>query len=112
MAGLVAGTVAFITGAALTCDRLVRCCLAVNLAEGCAEVGGQWVSGGDGVRAGLDLDGAVSAGGLDELADGPAGPVLDPAADCQCREDDGQVGLDRVAQVVVDGPRANLFRGL
>jgi len=50
--------------------------------------------------SGLDLEGAVAAGGLAELADGPAGLVLDPAADRQCGEDDGQVGLDRVAQVV------------
>ena len=75
---------------------------AVNLVEGYSEVGGQGGGGGDGVLAGLDLDCAVAAGCLDELADGPAGLVLDPAADRQCREDDGQVGLDRVAQVVVD----------
>jgi hypothetical protein len=55
----------------------------VNLFEGYSEVGGQGVGGGDGVRAGLDLDGAVDAGGLDEFADGPAGLVLDPAADRQ-----------------------------
>jgi hypothetical protein len=60
------------------------------------------VGGGDGVLAGLDLDGAVAAGGLDELADGPAGLVLDPAADRQGGEHDGQVGFDRVAQVVVN----------
>jgi hypothetical protein len=86
----------------LTCDNLVRSCSAVDLVEGCAEVGGQGVGGGDGVLPGLDLDGAIAAGSLDELADGPAGLVLDPAADRQCREDDGQVRLDRVAQVVVD----------
>jgi hypothetical protein len=34
-----------------------------------------------GVLAGLDLDGAVAAGGLDEPADGPASLVLGPAAD-------------------------------
>ena len=50
---------------------------------------GQGVGGGDGVLAGLDCDGAVAAGGLDEFADGPAGLVLDPAADGQCCEDDG-----------------------
>ena len=75
----------------------------MNSGEGCPEVGGQGV-GGDGVRPGLDCDGPVAAGGLDELADGPAGLALDPAADCQCREDDGHVRLDRVAQMVVDGP--------
>ena len=37
--------------------------------EGLAEVVGDSVGGGDGVRAGLDLDGAVAAGGTDELAD-------------------------------------------
>jgi len=73
------------------------------LVEGCPEVGGQGVGGGDGVRPGLDLNGAIAAGGLDELADGPAGLVLDPPADRQGGEDDGQVRLDRVAQVVVDG---------
>jgi hypothetical protein len=55
------------------------------------------------VRAGLDLDGAVAAGGLDGLADGPAGLLLDPPADRERGEDDGQVGFDRVAQMVVDG---------
>jgi hypothetical protein len=39
------------------------------------------------VVAGLDLDGAVAAGGFDELADGPAGLVLDPPADGQRGED-------------------------
>lgn len=42
--------------------------------------------------------------GLDELADGPTGLVLDPSAERESREDDGQMGPDRVAQVVVDGP--------
>jgi hypothetical protein len=98
----VAETVA--TDGGLTCDKLVCSRWAVNLAEGCPEVGGQRVGGGDGMPSGLDLEGAVAAGGLDELADGPAGLVLDPAADRQGREDDGQVGLDRVAEVVVDGP--------
>jgi len=37
--------------------------------EGLAEVGGDGVGGGDGVRAGLDLDGAVAPGSVDELAD-------------------------------------------
>jgi hypothetical protein len=35
--------------------------------EGLAEFAGDWVGGGNGVRAGLDLDGAVAAGGLDEF---------------------------------------------
>ena len=46
-----------------------------------------------------DLDGAVAAGGLDELADGPAGLVFDPAADRERGEDDGQVRFDRVPLV-------------
>src|SRR6266516_2840129 len=46
---------------------------AVDGVEGLAEVVGEGVGGGDDVVAGLDLDGAVAAGGLDELADGPAG---------------------------------------
>ena len=41
----------------------------VDLGEGFAEVAGQGAGGGDGVVAGLDLDGAVSPCGLDELAD-------------------------------------------
>jgi hypothetical protein len=36
----------------------------VDLVEGCSEVGGQGVGGGDDVLAGLDLYGAVAAGGL------------------------------------------------
>jgi RHS repeat-associated protein len=55
-----------------------------------------------GVGAGLDLDGAVAAGGTDELLDRPAGPVFDPAADGEGGEHDGQVGLDRFALTVVD----------
>ena len=42
-----------------------------DVVEGLAEVVGQGVGGGDGVLAGLDLDGAVTAGGGDELPDGP-----------------------------------------
>jgi hypothetical protein len=37
--------------------------------EGLAEVLGEWVGGGDGSGSGLDLDGAVAAGGADELLD-------------------------------------------
>jgi hypothetical protein len=96
---------------ALTCDNLVRSRSAVNLVEGDPEVGGEGIGGGDGMPSGLDLEGAVSAGGLGEFADGPAGLVLDPAADRQGREDDGQVGLDRVALVVVDGPGLQVVLG-
>src|SRR6266536_515427 len=49
--------------------------------EGGVEVFGQEVGCGDGVVAGLDFDGAVAAGGADELADAPAGAALNPAAD-------------------------------
>jgi hypothetical protein len=41
----------------------------VDLGEGFAEVVGERVGSGDDVGAGLDLDGAVTAGGLHELAD-------------------------------------------
>ena len=81
----------------------------MDLVEGFSEVGGRGVGGDDGVRAGLDLDGAVAAGGLDELANGSVGLVLDPAADRQCREHDGQVpgrslGIDRDIRSDVVGP--------
>jgi hypothetical protein len=55
---------------------------------------GVWVGGGDDVLAGLDLDGAVAAGRLDEFPDGPAGLRFDPAADGERCEDDRQVGFD------------------
>jgi hypothetical protein len=87
----------------LSWAKLVRTRSAVDVIEGLAEVVGQWVRCGDGVLAGLDLDGAVAAGGLDELANGPARLVLDPAADCQSGEHDGQVCFDRVSGAVVDG---------
>jgi hypothetical protein len=44
-----------------------------------SEVVGDGVGGGDRLLPGLDLDGAVAAGRLDELPDGPAGLRLDPA---------------------------------
>ena len=68
----------------------------VDLGESLAEVGDR-AGGSHDVGAGLDLDGLAAAGGLDELADGPAGLVLDEAADGQGGEDDGQVGFDGVA---------------
>jgi hypothetical protein len=55
------------------------------------DVGWEWVSGGDGVVAGLDVDGAVAAEGGDGLSDRPAGGVLDPAGDGQGGEHDGRV---------------------
>lgn len=56
--------------------QLVR---AVDGVEGGLEVVGHGVGGGDGVFAGLDVDGAVAARGGDEALDGPAGGVLDPS---------------------------------
>src|SRR6185437_15180072 len=47
--------------------KLVRTWVVVNAIEGAAEVVGQGVGGGDGVVAGLDLDGLVAAGSADEL---------------------------------------------
>src|SRR3954469_7666809 len=82
--------------------KLVSARLAVDGVEGCAEVVGKGVGGCDGVGAGLDLDGAVAAGGADELLDGPSGRVLDEAGDRQGGEHDREVGLDRVTLVVVD----------
>jgi hypothetical protein len=67
---------------------------AVDGFDGLSEVVGSRVSGGDDVIAGLDVNGAVAAGGLDEPAGGPAGRVLDPAADGQGREDDAQLAAD------------------
>jgi hypothetical protein len=52
----------------------------------------------------LDLDGAVAAGGADELADRPACPVFGPAADGQGGEHDREVGFDAVPLVVVERP--------
>jgi hypothetical protein len=56
--------------------------------EGIAEVWRQRVFGGEGVVADTDLDGAVAAGGADELPDGPAGAVLGEPSDGQGGEDD------------------------
>lgn len=46
---------------------------AADRCEALAEFVGEGVGDGDGVRAGLDHDGAVTAGGRDEFAGGPAG---------------------------------------
>jgi hypothetical protein len=55
--------------------------VAVDGVEGLAEVVGEGVGGGDGLPSGLDLDGAVAAGGLDEFPDRPAGLRFDSPAD-------------------------------
>jgi hypothetical protein len=48
--------------------RLVRTPVGVvDLGEGVSEFAGNGVGGGDGVRVGLDCDGAVAAGSSDEL---------------------------------------------
>lgn len=60
---------------------LVRTGDSVDGGERLVEVVGEWVGGGDGVVAGLDFDGAVAAGGVDETFDAPAGEVFDPAGD-------------------------------
>jgi hypothetical protein len=78
--------------------------VAVDGVEGLAEVVGNRVGSGDGLASGLDLYGAVAAGGLDEFPDGSAGSRFDPAADGEGCEDDGEVGLDGVALAVVDRP--------
>jgi len=65
----------------------------VDGVEGLAEVVGDGVGGGDDVLAGLDLDLAVAAGGLDELPDRPAGLRLGPPAESERGEHDRQVGL-------------------
>jgi hypothetical protein len=51
------------------------------------------------VVAGLDFDGAVAAGGADESSDRLASADFDPAADREGGEHDGQLRVDRVAQV-------------
>jgi hypothetical protein len=43
--------------------------IGVDGVEGLAEIVGERVGGGDGLPTGLDLDGAVAAGGADELPD-------------------------------------------
>jgi hypothetical protein len=74
----------------------VRSGIVVDAAEGLVDVSGQRVGGGDLLVSGLDLDGAVAAGGADEFPDGPGAPVLDPAADGQ--------GGELVALAIVDRP--------
>ena len=61
--------------------------------------------------SGLDLDSAIAAGGLDEFPDGPAGGLLDPAADGQGGEHDRQVRVDGFALVVVDRPGLQVVLG-
>ena len=55
--------------------QLVRSGIVVDAAEGLVDVSGQRVGGGDLLVSGLDLDGAVAAGGADEFPDGPPAPA-------------------------------------
>ena len=87
-----------------TWAKLVR--TLVDRGERLADVVGQGVFGGQGVAAGVDLDGAVAAEGADEFLDRPAGPGLDAVGDRQRGEHDGEVGVDGFAFVVVDRPGA------
>jgi hypothetical protein len=68
----------------------------VGRREGCAAV--------EDVVAGLDRDAAVAAQSLHEFFDAPSGLALEPSADREGGEHDGEVGFDGVAFVVVDGP--------
>jgi len=88
----------------------VRTRLAVDAVEGLAEVGGQGVGSGDGVVASLDFDGAVAAGGADELPDRPTRLVLDPTADSQRGEDDCQVSLTWVCLPTIPPPKPDSCR--
>ena len=71
--------------------------------EGLGEVGWEGVSGCEGVSGDVDGDGAVAACGGNQASDGPVGGGLQPAGHGKGCGDDGQVGLDGLAQVVVDG---------
>jgi hypothetical protein len=65
-------------GCHLTFIRLVRTSFwLLDKGEGFAEVGREWVLGGEGVATRADLNGAVPAGGADEFPDRPADAVLD-----------------------------------
>jgi len=54
------------------------------------------------VGAGGQGDLVVAAEGADVFLDGPAGVLFDPVADGEGGEDDGEVGVDGFAGVVVD----------
>src|SRR6476659_7374506 len=71
--------------------QLVRTFRLGDQVERLAEIGREWVLGGEDLQAGADLDGAVAAGGVYEPADRPAGALLDQAADRERGEHDRQV---------------------
>lgn len=62
------------------------------------------VRGGVEVLADVDLDLEQRLQGPNDLPDAEAGGALEVAGDRQRREDDGQVGLDRIALSVEHGP--------
>lgn len=68
----------------------------MHLGECGLDVVGDRVFGGEDLVAGLDLDGVVAAQGGDELIGAPSGRGFEPAGDGECREHDGQVGVDRI----------------
>src|SRR5512133_299648 len=84
--------------------QLVSCGGIAQAGERLLCVAGQRVGGGDGLVASLDGDGVVAAQGLHEPGDAPRGGSFDHPADGEGRHDDGEVGFDRVAFVVVDRP--------
>ena len=95
-----------------TSAKLVHTCAGlVDGVEGLAEVVGEGVGGGDDVLAGLDLNGAAAAGGLNEFPDRPACLRFDPAANGEGGEDDGEVCLDGVALAMVDRPGLQVVLG-
>ena len=53
----------------------------------------------------------VAAEGGEELLGGPSGGSFEPSADGEGGEHDGEVGLDRLALVVIDRPGAQVGLG-
>jgi hypothetical protein len=69
----------------LTFAKLVRSFeVVVDGSDRLVQIGGWRVGGGDRLGSGLDLDGAVAAGGADELLDGPAGDIFRSIGDTAC----------------------------
>src|SRR5689334_17634400 len=79
--------------------------------ERLAEIGREWVLGGEDLQSGADLDGPVAPGGAYEPADRPTGALLHVAADGERGEHDAQVGFDGLAFVVVDRPGGQVVLG-
>jgi hypothetical protein len=74
------------------------------------QVVGEWVLGGEDVRAGADV-GVLAAGGLNEFLDRPAGVGPDVVGDGQCGEHDRKLGVDGFALVVIDRPGFQVVLG-